>query len=65
MCEVCRSIPCKSACPNATEPQVMGHCRMCKSELRSDCTYYEDDEGDKFCCKDCACDYHKIEEKDW
>lgn len=28
MCEVCRSTPCKSACPNAPKPQVMGYCRM-------------------------------------
>lgn len=42
MCEVCRSTPCKSACPNAPKPQVMGYCRMCNSELRSDYTYFRD-----------------------
>ncbi len=51
--------------PDAPIPQKMGECAQCSYELREDYTYYEDDEGNKFCSKDCACDYHKIEEKEW
>lgn len=51
--------------PDAPIPRKMGECAQCGYELREDYSYYEDDEGNKFCSKDCAWDYHKIEEKDW
>lgn len=65
MCEVCRSTPCKSACPNAPKPQVMGYCRMCNSELRSDYTYFRDTNDDIFCSRECADTFHGITEEEW
>ena len=33
MCEICGSIPCNSRCPNASDPEIRGHCEQCGEEL--------------------------------
>lgn len=50
---------------NAPEPKKMGECANCSYELREDYTYFEDSEDNKFCCRDCAVEFHKITEKEW
>ncbi|MCH5298042.1 MAG: hypothetical protein J1E85_10305 [Ruminococcus sp.] len=65
MCEMCRSHPCDPMCPNASEPEIMGVCANCDEELRADCTYFSDFSDNVFCSKECAIEYHEIEEKEW
>lgn len=65
MCEICRSSPCNSRCPNVSEPKIIGNCEQCSGSIRSDYTYYCDYENNMFCCEECAVKYYGIEETEW
>lgn len=52
MCDICRSFPCLSGCPNAEPDVSVCQCSRCKTAI------YEGDKiaeiGDKILCEDCA-----------
>lgn len=43
-------------------PKVIGHCARCGEELSPDWELWRDDDDNFFCCRDCAIEYHGIEE---
>lgn len=51
--------------PDAETPKVMDFCEHCGEGLRADYTFFEDNEGTRFCSQDCAIAHHEIEEKEW
>lgn len=66
MCEFCHRLSGHSSrCPNASDPEVKGHCVRCGFELREDYEYYMDSDDNKFCSTECACEYHGIKSVDW
>ncbi len=65
MCEICRTNPCNSQCPNVTDPEILGVCSVCGERLRADYIYTEDNDGNTFCSQDCAVEYHGIKDKEW
>lgn len=65
MCSECMRHPCHPQCPNSNEPKVIGYCEECGDRLREDYEYYTDNEGSKFCTRECAIKYHGIESKEW
>ena len=50
MCEICRSFPCVSRCPNAKEPQPVLECDECKEDIYEGEEYYTDN-GWNVCVK--------------
>lgn len=65
MCEVYKSHPCDSRCPNADDPEIIGVCAECGENLRADDLYAVDNDGNVFCDEDCAIEYHGIEEREY
>lgn len=56
MCEVCRSSPCLSGCPNAPDPEAIHTCKHCGEDIVVGDEYYEYD-GEYYheeCFEDCA-----------
>lgn len=60
MCSICKSNPCKGACPNSVA-EIIGCCTQCNEEIEAGYEYCKDAEDNLFCCKDCALDYYGIE----
>ena len=63
MCDICQSYPCLSRCPNYKEKKV-GECQWCGNDIYDRCEIFQDNEGNIFCSKDCAIDFHGIKELD-
>lgn len=55
MCEICHSIPCHSACPNAQAQVPVMRCRKCREPL------YEGDKHYEGICKECLDDMDTYE----
>ena len=51
--------------PEAPEPKTMEICSFCGEDLREDYTYFRDEDGNFFCCQDCAVNFHDIKEMEW
>lgn len=51
MCEICRSTPCLSRCPNAAEPVPVYECSRCGYGIFEGDKYYDSPEG--YICEDC------------
>lgn len=51
--------------PDVSDPETRGICQCCGEELREDYTYFSDNEGNTYCSKDCAAEYHGIVETEW
>ena len=54
MCELCRSYPCVSRCPNAREPKGKHTCSECGSPIYEDEKFL--DTGRRKICKECLDD---------
>lgn len=65
MCNICMSNPCLPRCPNAAPPKTIGRCLFCGEDLTEDYEFYTDNMDNMFCSKECACDYHGIQSKEW
>lgn len=55
MCEICRSSPCLTRCPNAPEPPTIYTCKYCGEPVIAGDEYMEID-GDYYHLEDCAQD---------
>lgn len=64
MCQECGYINCPPQCPNYKFHKV-GTCDRCGDELYEEYEIWTDDDGNKFCSKDCAKDYHGIKEMEY
>lgn len=64
MCQVCWQNPCHPQCPNY-EPKELGRCDKCNEVLYEGYELWKDDDGNRFCCEDCAKDYYGIKEVDY
>ncbi len=56
MCEICRSSPCLSGCPNAPDPEKVHTCEYCGEDIVVGDEYFEYD-GEYYhdeCFADCA-----------
>jgi hypothetical protein len=60
MCDVCRSFPCDSRCPNAPEPPSVFVCSGCGENIYDGDDYYEV-MGEQF-CQNCIDDARKVAE---
>lgn len=60
MCEICGENPCKRNCPNAV-PKYVGRCARCLSPMYDTDLLWTDEDGEKFCTRECAIEYHGIE----
>ena len=60
--DCCGRIPHDNRCPYADEPLIIGVCKNCKKQLTSDYECWTDNEGNKFCSKECADNEHGIRE---
>lgn len=64
MCEVCRSHPCDPRCPNADDPKTeYFFCANCDGVTTDEDETYTNELGQRFCCLDCALDYHNIQKE--
>lgn len=45
-------------------PEIIGRCERCGEELSPDWEIWRDDDDNLFCCRDCAIQFHGIEEVD-
>lgn len=48
MCEICRSSPCLTRCPNAPEPKAVYVCHYCKEGILPGDSFVDID-GDRVC----------------
>ncbi len=54
MCEICRSTPCRSQCPNAPEPTPVFQCCKCKEGIFEGESYLDSSSGQL--CETCLDD---------
>ena len=64
MCDICRQFSCHPQCPNYKCHKV-GACDKCGEDLYKEYKIWIDEDGNKFCSKDCAIDYYGIKEIDY
>lgn len=60
-CEYCHQSPHDCRCPNA-ESEIIGACAYCGEDISPAWEYYTDNEENLFCSKECAEQFHGIEE---
>ena len=63
MCQECRQNPCHSQCPNCKCHKI-GNCENCGENLYEEYEIWTDNNGSRFCSKDCAIEFYGIKEID-
>ncbi len=64
MCDICRQSSCHPQCPNYKYHKT-GTCGKCGEDLYEECEIWTDDNGSRFCSKDCAIDFYGIKEMNY
>lgn len=62
MCKECRVNPCHPKCPNATPPKTIFYCLYCGGDINESSELWTDDNGNIFCCEECAEKHHGIKD---
>jgi hypothetical protein len=61
LCIECLKDPCDPRCPNAEQPEVIGVCKNCNTDIYdNEEEVYEQSGVGLFCCLDCALLFNEI-----